>query len=214
MSVDLLSFFRLIVSSLTLQSLPFSISLLFFRFFPCFFGLIFLSKDFGGSAKRETLAFLVGFPCFFFFLKKSKGWRVRVSVVCWLLSFSGLLSANLFRSAHIGAPHFGVGRRAFVPICSDFPVSFRFVPICAPCFREYPGLFRFVPICSDFFRFASEQIRETLRSLHCDSNRTIGVHSCNIRSIWKWNGLRELTAFAERDLAHLRSALDGPKRFP
>ena len=54
------------------------------------------------------------------------------------------------------SPHFGVGGRGsprFVPICSDFPVFFRFVPVCAPCFREYPDLFRFVPICSDLFRF-------------------------------------------------------------
>ena len=48
----------------------------------------------------------------------------------------------------------GWGRqKGITPICSDFPVFFRFVPICAPCFREYPDLFRFVPICSDFFRF-------------------------------------------------------------
>ena len=56
----------------------------------------------------------------------------------------------------IRSPWFGVGREGlprFVPICSDFPVFFRFVPICAPCFREYPDLFRFVPICSVFFRF-------------------------------------------------------------
>ena len=58
-----------------------------------------------------------------------------------------------FRSAQ-----FGVGRRVFprcVPICSDF---FRFLPICAPCFREYPDLFRFLPIC---FQNKSEQIRGT-----------------------------------------------------
>ena len=49
-----------------------------------------------------------------------------------------------------------VGRRGsprFAPICSDFPVFFRFVPICVPCLREYPDLFRFVLICSVFFRF-------------------------------------------------------------
>ena len=53
------------------------------------------------------------------------------------------------------------------PICSDFPVFFQFVPICAPCFREYPDLFWFVPICPVLFRFVpicfqnkSEQIRE------------------------------------------------------
>ena len=44
-------------------------------------------------------------------------------------------------------------QKGVTPICSDFPVFFRFVPICAPCFREYLDLFRFVPICSDFFRF-------------------------------------------------------------
>ena len=56
----------------------------------------------------------------------------------------------------IRSPHFGVGRRGsprFVPICSNFPVFFRFVPICAPCFRECPDLFRFAPISSDLFRF-------------------------------------------------------------
>ena len=40
----------------------------------------------------------------------------------------------------------------FVPICSDFLVFFRFVPICAPCFQD---LFWFVPISSDLF---SEQM--------------------------------------------------------
>ena len=45
------------------------------------------------------------------------------------------------------------GSPRFVPICSDFPVFFRFVPICAPCFRECPDLFRFVPFSSDLFRF-------------------------------------------------------------
>ena len=51
------------------------------------------------------------------------------------------------------------GRQKGTPICSDFPVFFRFVPMCAPCFRECPDLFRyapFLPICSDLF---SEQIR-------------------------------------------------------
>ena len=56
----------------------------FFQF-PCFFRFpIFLaflcvfplfSKDFRGSAKRKTLAFLGKNPCFF---QKSKDWRVRV----------------------------------------------------------------------------------------------------------------------------------------
>ena len=51
-------------------------------------------------------------------------------------------------------PYFGVNRiKGVTPICSDFPVFFRFVPICAPCFREYPDLFRFASISSDFFRF-------------------------------------------------------------
>ena len=64
--------------SLTLQSLLFSISLLFsFSDFPCFFLCAFplFSKDFRGSAKRTTLAFLGKNPCFF---QKSKDWRVRV----------------------------------------------------------------------------------------------------------------------------------------
>ena len=53
--------------ALTLQSLPFSISLLFlFSDFPCFFVRFPLfSKDFRGSAKRKTLAFLGKNPCFF-----------------------------------------------------------------------------------------------------------------------------------------------------
>ena len=54
------------------------------------------------------------------------------------------------------SPRFGVGRRGsprFVLICSDFPVFFRFVPICVPCYREYPDLFRFAPFSSDLFRF-------------------------------------------------------------
>ena len=62
--------------ALTLQSLLFSISLIFsFSDFPCF-SCVFpsFSKDFRGSAKRETLAFLGKNPCFF---QKSKGWRVR-----------------------------------------------------------------------------------------------------------------------------------------
>ena len=64
--------------TLTLQSLLFSsISLLFwfsllFLAFSCVFPLF--SKDFRGSAKRKTLAFLGENPCFF---QKSKDWRVR-----------------------------------------------------------------------------------------------------------------------------------------
>ena len=57
----------------------------------------------------------------------------------------------------IRSPHFGVGRRVlprFVPICSNFPVFFRFVPI-SPFSSD---LFRFAllvfAICSDLFRFA------------------------------------------------------------
>ena len=53
--------------SLTLQSLLFSISLLFFRFPLLFWGVFpFFSKDFRGSSKRKTLAFCRCFPCFFF----------------------------------------------------------------------------------------------------------------------------------------------------
>ena len=74
------------------------------------------------------------------------------------------------------SPQFGVGRRGsprFVPICSDFPVFFRFVPICvflicSDLRSMFSGIPRFVPICSVFFRFVpicfqnkSEQIRET-----------------------------------------------------
>ena len=40
---------------------------------------------------------------------------------------------------------------------------------------------------------------ETLRSLCCDSNRTMGAHSHNIRSMWNCGiACLELTAFAER----------------
>ena len=44
-------------------------------------------------------------------------------------------------------------QKGVTPTCSDFPVFFRFVPICVPGpgFREYPDLFRFVPISSDLF---------------------------------------------------------------
>ena len=68
--------------------------LAFFRF-PCFFRFpIFLafscvfpsfSKDFRGSAKRETLAFFGEKPLLF--RKKSKGWRVRVSFPIFRLFF-------------------------------------------------------------------------------------------------------------------------------
>ena len=52
-----------------------------------------------------------------------------------------------FKTAqNIRSSQVGVGRRGFIPICSDFPI-FRSVPICAPCFREYP------PICFDLLRF-------------------------------------------------------------
>ena len=62
---------------------------------------------------------------------------------------------KLFRTCYatFGAPQFGVSRRGspgFVPICSDFPVLFRFVPnLRSLCL----GMPRFVPICSVFFRF-------------------------------------------------------------
>ena len=60
---------------------------------------------------------------------------------------------------NIGAPKLGPaeGGHFFVPICSDFAVFFRFVPICVPCLREYPDLFRFAPICSDVFVFRANQ---------------------------------------------------------
>ena len=48
----------------------FRFSLLSWGIFPFFF------KDFRGSTKRKTLAFLGENPCFF---QKSKGWRVRAS---------------------------------------------------------------------------------------------------------------------------------------
>ena len=62
------------LSTLTLQSLLLSISLLFsFSDFPCCFVALFpfFSRDFKGSAKRKTLAF------FGVSLVKSKGWRAR-----------------------------------------------------------------------------------------------------------------------------------------
>ena len=46
-----------------------------FLAFLCVFPLF--SKDFRGSAKRKTLAFLGKSPCFFFIFQKSKDWRVR-----------------------------------------------------------------------------------------------------------------------------------------
>ena len=65
----------------------------------------------------------------------------------------------------IGAPNLGSTEGSH-PICSDFPVSFRFVPICDPCFRGCPD---FLPMCSNLHRFLpicfqnkSEQIREPL----------------------------------------------------
>ena len=57
-----------------------------------------------------------------------------------------------------------------------------------------PGIVRFA--IRDSVPLRSSQ---TLRSLCCDLNRAIGVHSLNIRSTLELgNGLRELTAFAER----------------
>ena len=55
---------------------------------------------------------------------------------------------------------------------------------------------------------------ETLRSLCCELDRAISVRSCNIRSMWKRNGPRDLTVFTEHlatgDLAHLiRDKLEG-----
>ena len=90
------------------------------------------------------------------------------SQVCFLIIICrrsvGLVSRFDSRS-YLGAPDSGSAEGGhpdrFVPICSDFPVFFRFVPICAPCFREYADLFRFAPnsslICSVLF---SEQVRE------------------------------------------------------
>ena len=79
-----------------------------------------------------------------------------------------LFSFALLQSICTSEPPIWGRQKGVTPICSDFPVFFRFVPICAPCFREYPDFFRFVPICSVFFRFVpicfqnkSEQIRKT-----------------------------------------------------
>ena len=41
-------------------------------------------------------------------------------------------------------------QKGVTPTCSDFPVFFRFLPICTLCFWD---LFQFVLICSAFFRF-------------------------------------------------------------
>ena len=65
-----------------------------------------------------------------------------VSSMSGSLAYSSNASFNQF-----GAPQFGVGRSGFTPICSDFPVFFLFVPICAP--QLFSGIPRFVPICSD-----------------------------------------------------------------
>ena len=61
---------------------------------------------------------------------------------------------------HISEPLVWGHQKGVTPICSDFPVFFRFVPICVPCFLEYLDF-------SDLFRFPqnkSEQIRETPHS--------------------------------------------------
>ena len=62
--------------TLTLQSLLFSISLLFsFSDFPCFFlRFSFLFQGFEGFRKERNPCFFGANPCFF---QKSKGWRVR-----------------------------------------------------------------------------------------------------------------------------------------
>ena len=46
--------------------------------------------------------------------------------------------------------------KGVTPICSDFPVFFRFVPICALVFWNTP----IVPISSDLFRFAFRTNRQ------------------------------------------------------
>ena len=69
------------------------------------------SKDFRGSAKRKTLAFLGENPCFF---QKSKGWRVRVPICSDLRS----LFSGMFR---------------YVPICSENKSEqIRETPFCRP----------------------------------------------------------------------------------
>ena len=47
--------------------------------------------------------------------------------------------------------------KGVTPICSDFPVFFRSVPIPL-LVSEYPDLLRSLPISSDLCRFVSEQI--------------------------------------------------------
>ena len=68
-------------------------------------------------------------------------------------------------STPFGAPDWG-RQKGITLICSEFPVFFRFVPICAPCFWECPDF----PICSDLLHFVpifvpiskAEQIAEPL----------------------------------------------------
>ena len=51
----------------------------------------------------------------------------------------------------------------------DFPIFFRFVPICVPCFLEHPC---FAPICTDFFWFDKQCLQskseQTGKSLSAD----------------------------------------------
>ena len=54
---------------------------------------------------------------------------------------------------HLSEPAIRGRQKVVTPNCSDFPLFFRFVPICVPCFREYADLFRFAPFSSDLFRF-------------------------------------------------------------
>ena len=96
---------------LMLQSLLVSISLFFFPLL-FFLHFPFFSKDFRDSTKRKKHLSFSGFPCLFF-PPKSKGWRVRVSlmllsVFCYFFffaklllpdSFCGKVTLTLFRTA-------------------------------------------------------------------------------------------------------------------
>ena len=66
------------------------------------------------------------------------------------------MSCSSNNAKKVGAPRFGVGRTGSPRIVPISPFSFdlfRFIPICAPCFRECPDLFWFPPFSSDLFRF-------------------------------------------------------------
>ena len=94
---------------------------------------------------------------------------------------------SFFLPAICRSPRFGVGRKGsprFVPICSDFPVFFRFVPIRAPCFREHPDLFRFAPFPSDLFRFVFRTIRTNQGIPFLP---TPFANACNMASMGRWN---------------------------